>query len=100
MADIRKSAVSVTPASPALQSKPAKPDFKNESKEAKFVRLATRRVVRAKKDILAIGHLANRSAYIYTQEQVNKILDTLDKAVDTIRAKFSGNKENGEMFSL
>jgi hypothetical protein len=115
MADSRKPSAALplaavaTPATPAKRGRtPLSPDererrkemLKSEPKDARFRRLAIHRMPRAVKSIKAIGHLANRSQYVYTQEQVNKILDTLDRAVDQLRAKFSGNRENGDSFAF
>jgi hypothetical protein len=71
-----------------------------EPHDKRFARLVNHRMPRALKSILAIGNLANKSSYSYTDDQVRKIIDALGKAVQTVSNKFSGNKDNGTAFSI
>ena len=70
-------------------------------KRAKFVELANNRVNRAIRDIRLVGNLSNRSAYDYTEEDVRKIVRTLQKELEAVRARFGskGGGSEGE-FSL
>jgi hypothetical protein len=61
-----------------------------KEKRARFVRLAVKRVNRAIRDIRLIGNLSNRAAYEYSEEDARKILKTLQKELETLRARFSG----------
>jgi len=58
-------------------------------KRAKFIELANNRVTRAIRDMRLIGNLSNRSAYEYGDEDVKRILKTLQKEIDVIRTRFS-----------
>lgn len=67
----------------------------------KFVELAQKRVVRAIKDIRLIGNLSNRTNYIYTNKDAEKIISVLEKEVKQLRSKFlSGDAEEEEIFKL
>ncbi len=58
-------------------------------KRQKFVDLAEARVNKALKDIQLIGNLSNRSAYEFSEADIRKIFSTLQKGVDTAKARFS-----------
>jgi hypothetical protein len=62
-----------------------------ETKHDKFKRLATLRVPNAIKKIELIGNLAG-SGYESSPEDVEKIISTLQKAVDGVKEKFSKTK--------
>ncbi|MDP8260253.1 MAG: hypothetical protein P9L96_04545 [Candidatus Gygaella obscura] len=59
----------------------------NESKEAKFKRLADKRVNAALQKIGLLGNLANPS-YSYSSEQVEKIIVALTASVAEVEEKF------------
>lgn len=59
-------------------------------KRGKFVELATNRVNRTVKDLRLIGNLSNRSAYEYAEEDVRKIVRTLQREIDIMKARFGG----------
>jgi len=63
-----------------------------ETKEQKFVRLATKRTQAALGKIKLIGNLAS-SSYRYTPEQAAKIISSLRQAVDGLEGQF--NKVRG-----
>jgi hypothetical protein len=70
-------------------------------KRSKFVELANKRVNRAIKDLRLIGNLSNRAAYEFGDEDTRKIVKTLQKEVETLRQRFSGNSEEADKaFSL
>ena len=70
-------------------------------KRSKFVELANKRVNRAIKDLRLIGNLSNRAAYEFGEEDTRKIVKTLQKEVETLRQRFSGNSEEADKaFSL
>jgi hypothetical protein len=53
-----------------------------------FEPLAEKRVARAIKDIRLIGNLSNKKYYRYTDEDVKKILRTLDRKIKMLRQLF------------
>jgi len=68
--------------------------LKNESKEAKFVRLALPRVNKALNAIRQIGSLSG-PGYLYTSEQIEKMDKVLSEACDDAIERFNktGSKE-------
>lgn len=70
-------------------------------KRGKFIELATNRVNRTVKDIRLIGNLSNRSAYEYGEDDVRKIVKTLQRELDLMKLRFAGGSQgtDGE-FSL
>ena len=54
----------------------------------KFVRLADTRVNRALKDLKLIGNLSNRTNYIYTKDDIDKIFRALNVEIKATRARF------------
>ena len=45
-----------------------------KNREKKFIELAEKRMTRLIKQIKLVGNLANKSNYIYTDKQANKII--------------------------
>lgn len=70
-----------------------------ESKADRFKRLAEKRVNATLKQMELIGNLSSGS-YEYTEEQVNKIFDTIQESLDSVKAKFSKTKQTKEAFSF
>jgi hypothetical protein len=60
-------------------------------KRKKFVQLAEARVTRAMGQIRLVGNLSNRSAYEFNEKDVKKIFATLQKELDTAKARFGGD---------
>jgi hypothetical protein len=54
----------------------------------KFVRMANKRVNSALKAIQQVGKLSNRSNYDYTQEDVDKIIASLENEVADCKKRF------------
>ena len=63
-------------------------------KRQKFIKLAEQRVNRALREIRLIGNLSNRSAYISTDDDVRKIFRSLQKELETAKARF-GDSDTG-----
>ena len=63
-----------------------------ESKEEKFKRLAIARVNNAIKQLDLIGNLSNSSSYNYTDDEVRKIMSTLNQKVKEVSFKFKERK--------
>ena len=64
----------------------------NEKKE-KFKKLAEYRTNEVLKRLRVLGNCANRSAYNYSKEDINKIFSAIEKALRETRAKFSFPKD-------
>lgn len=60
----------------------------NESPEAKFKRLSKSRIDKTVNYIRTISNLANKSLYTYTDEEVNKMFNHLQKALDKAKKSF------------
>lgn len=65
-----------------------------ESSRERFKRLATDRTNTVLQRIKILGNCANRQAYEYTEEEIDKIFSEIDKALKETKAKFhfSSNK--------
>ena len=63
-----------------------------ETKAEKFIRLGEYRMNKAIDAIGRIENLANKSAYDYTQEQVEAMFSVLESKVAEVKAKFTATK--------
>ena len=65
-------------------------------KREKFVELAERRTINAIKAIRVIGKLGNKNAYQFDDSDVQKIVKTLNREVEALKARMatSGGKES------
>lgn len=70
-----------------------------ESKEDRFKRLANARVNNAIKQLDLIGNLSNSSSYGYSDDEVRKIMSTLNQKVKEISFKFQESLKK-EKFKL
>ena len=71
-----------------------------ESKEDRFKRLAEQRVPAALKRISLIAKLSNRGSYVYTDEQVQKIIASLREEVNRVEAAFTKTSGSKPQFQL
>jgi hypothetical protein len=71
------------------EGKPAKPV---ESKRAKFLRLANRRLPAALKRIEQLTALGNRGQYDFEEKHSTAIIDALDKAIVSLKRRYSGER--------
>jgi hypothetical protein len=62
----------------------------SETKAQKFQRLANLRTNLILDDLRKIGGLSNRNHYEYSEEEVNTIFDTIEKAVTDTKGRFLG----------
>ena len=70
-------------------------------KADKFVELANKRVNRAINYLKSIGKLSNKNNYIYTDDQVKKIINVLQKEIDSIKQNFQNAGNVGtDVFKL
>lgn len=60
----------------------------NIIKRERFKRLAVYRTNEVLRRIKVLGNCANRSAYEYTEDEVNKIFSEIEKALRNTKAKF------------
>jgi len=72
---------------------------KNETKQDKFKRIATRRVRNAIKMVERIGKLSSYG-YEYTDEDVEKIINALEEALNKLKASFSTKESKVSEFEL
>lgn len=59
-----------------------------KNKSDKFVKLANNRVNRVFKQLQLIANLSNRCHYDYTQDEINQILNAIEKEVATVKERF------------
>lgn len=71
-----------------------------ESKSDKFIRLATARTNKAIYYLDKLASLATRSKGAYTPEQVNKIIQAIDIALNGCEQKLLGTEPKPQPFSL
>lgn len=57
-------------------------------KRERFKRLATQRTNSVLNRLKVLGNCSNRSAYEYTEEEVNKIFLEIERRVKEMKAKF------------
>ena len=63
-----------------------------ETKAEKFIRLGEYRINKAIDAIGRIENLSNRSAYHYTEEQVEAMFSVLESKVAEVKTKFTATK--------
>lgn len=72
----------------------------DESKEAAFRRLASKRLNKAVKCIRLIGNLSNKNNYRYGKTDIKVIFSAIDKELRMSKMKFSMNLENNDEIKL
>jgi len=65
-------------------------------KRERFRKLAVYRTNEVLKRLKILGNCANRSAYDYTEEEINKIFSEIERKVREIKAKFHFPNRNKE----
>lgn len=76
---------------------------KAEKRDArmKFVELANKRVTKTIKDLRLVGNLANRRSYKYEETDAKKIIRSLQRELDILKARFRGDEgDDDSIFSL
>ncbi len=69
-------------------------EIKNKNiKRERFKRLATSRTTDVLKRLQVLSNCANRSAYEYSEMEINKIYSTIEKAIKDSKSKFYYPKE-------
>jgi hypothetical protein len=67
-----------------------------ETREARFKRIATKRTNDIIHKIQLLGNCSNRSAYDYSEEQINKIFSAIEKITREAKSRFSYTKKKKE----
>ena len=73
--------------------------MRKTEKQERFKRLASQRTNTVLQRIRVLGNCANRSAYEYTEEDINKIFAEIERHVKEVRAKFHFPRR-GNQFTL
>jgi hypothetical protein len=60
----------------------------SDNKRERFKRLAVYRTNEVLKRLKVLGNCANRSAYDYSEDEINKIFSEIEKTLRTVKAKF------------
>lgn len=68
----------------------------NESKREKFVRLAEARTNKILDMMRLLGNCSNKNNYEYTEQDVRKIFNTLERELKNTKAKFNFMEESKE----
>jgi len=76
----------------AINLKIAEPAEAGRNKREKFVALAESRTVNAIKAIRIIAKLGNKSAYDFTEADVNKIVKALTKEVEAMKTRMLSSR--------
>ena len=69
-----------------------------ETRHERFKRVASKRTNEILEKIRILGNCSNKSSYEYTEEEVNKIFNEIDKQLKLTKAKFLAGKR--ERFKL
>lgn len=64
----------------------------SENKRERFKKLAEYRTNEVLSRLKILGNCANKSAYEYTEEEINKIFSEIDRKLKETKAKFHINK--------
>ena len=68
--------------------------IKKEDKKENFKRLAEYRTNEVLKKLKVLGNCANRGAYDYTEEEINKIFSEIERKTKETKTKFYFPKNN------
>lgn len=67
--------------------------MKDETKRARFVRVAARRTQRVLESLQMLGNCASPASYEYELQQVEKIFSAIDAEVKLTRSRFDGKRQ-------
>lgn len=71
-----------------------------ETKHDKFLRLAEQRTNKVLQSISVLGNCSNKSTYEYTEEEVNKLFNAIEKSLKLTKQKFLNNAEAEDKFKF
>jgi len=60
-----------------------------ETRAQRFKRIATKRTNDIIRRIRTLGNCSNRSAYDYTEQDINKIFSAIERELKQVRARFT-----------
>ena len=70
--------------------------WKRYNKRKRFEKLATNRTNEVLKRLKVLGNCSNKNLYSYTEEDVRKIFNEIDRSIKEQKAKFLNIKRNKE----
>ena len=70
---------------------------KTSVKRAKFLELAQKRMTNALHDIRLVGNLSNRTAYEYSEKDVQKMIKALEDGVSDLKKRFRNPASTGRI---
>lgn len=70
-----------------------KDHFTDEAKRARFLRLATIRTNAVLDRLRVLGHCANKSAYNFTDKDIEKIFSEIEDEIKFIKTKFKSRNK-------
>ncbi len=65
-----------------------------ETRKEQFRRVATRRTNEILNRIRILGNCSNKSAYLYTDEDIRKIFSVIEGELRAVKVKFGNRKKN------
>jgi hypothetical protein len=89
-----------TTTTPKVKKKRVSVVPEDETKDAKFKRLATKRVKSILKNITVLGNLGNKNTYGYTDVQIETIFTAIEKATSGAKSKFAKAEEKTKEFHI
>lgn len=72
----------------------------NETKRERFVRIAEARTNKLLEMMRLLGNCSSKSNYDYTDEDIRKIFNALEKELKNTKNKFLGVESSTEKFTL
>ena len=70
---------------------------KTSVKRAKFLELAQKRMTNALHDIRLVGNLSNRTAYEYSEKDVQKMIKALEDGLSDLKKRFRNPASTGRI---
>lgn len=71
-----------------------------ESKHDKFRRLASNRTNKILSTLTLLGNCSNKGTYEYSEDEIEKIFDTIQLKLDETKARFEHKKQEEDKFVL
>ena len=72
----------------------AKPKVENETKEDRFRRIASSRTQKVLDTIQLLGKCSNKAIYAFSDKEVKKIFNAIERELREVKNKFSGNSRS------
>lgn len=69
-------------------------------KQERFTRVATRRTNAVLKRLQVLGNCSNRSAYVYTEQDINKIFGEIERVTKETKMRFILASNKNKEFKL